>query len=101
MKAIARNVLLAFIISTFALFGALGGSASHNKNKPEKQVTVWLFHMTESDKETFTCFGVAGLVWMLCFWRCTVINRRLRAEREFQSRFNEYARNSSLTRNFY
>ena len=100
MKAIVRNVLLACLISTFAFFGAIGGKHTKqtvHKVSVAKQSTP-LF--TEEDKETFTCLGVAFLAWMLCFWRCSVINRRIQEERFYQERFNEYMRNSAFHRHY-
>jgi len=52
----------------------------------------------EATKETLTCLAVAGLTWVLCFWRCAVINRRLAEERMYQQRFNQYMRNFSGAR---
>jgi hypothetical protein len=106
MKAIVRNVLLACLISTFALFGALGrgpvkqhpANATIAKSAPVKPSRA---ETAESRKETLTCLGVAFLAWVLCFWRCGVINRRLNEEREYESRFNEYMRNSSFNRQYY
>jgi len=108
MKAILRNVLLACLISTFAFFGALGRRpvkisaeypVKHNSSSAiiVKRPPV---ESAESRKETFTCLGVAFLAWVLCFWRCGVINRRLNEEREYQERFNEYMRNSAFHRQF-
>lgn len=101
MRAIVRNVLLACLISTFAFFGAIGGK--HTKqpiNKAETAKHSAPF-FTESDKETFTCLGVAFAAWVLCFWRCSVINKRLHDEREYQRRFSEYMRESAFNRHYY
>src|ERR1700722_3334937 len=100
MKAIVRNVLLACLISTFAFFGAVG---RRHVNQPAGSITVVKLspaQAAESRKETLTCLGVAFLAWVLCFWRCGVINRRLNEEREYQRRFNEYMRNSAFHRQF-
>jgi hypothetical protein len=101
MKAIVRNVLLACLISTFALFGALG-------RRPVKQYagSVTVVKQTEaakaeSTKETLTCLSVAFLAWALCFWRCSVLNRRLDAEREYQRRFSEYMRSNLYNNRSY
>ena len=99
MKAIVRNVLLACLISTFALFGALG--RKHSKQAltamtVQQQASI----SAESRKETLTCLTVAFLAWSLCIWRCSVLNRRLNEEREYQRRFNEYMRNSSFHRQY-
>ena len=100
MKAIVKNVLLACLISTFAFFGAIGGR--HTKHtihavSVAKQPAPFI---TEGRKETFTCLGVAFLAWVLCFWRCSVINRRISEEQEYMRRFNEYARTSAFHRNY-
>ncbi|AYL95336.1 hypothetical protein [Mucilaginibacter celer] len=101
MKAIIRNVLLACLISTFALFGALGNS---QQSRIHSKQTVIAKHqepfMTERRKETLTCLSVAILAWVFCFWRCAAINRRLAIEREYQRRFNDYMRNSAFYRQF-
>ena len=101
MKAIVRNVLLACLISTFAFFGAVG-RRQHVKKVANTIIVVkpTPAQIAESRKETLTCLGVAFLAWVLCFWRCGVINRRLNAEREYQQRFNEYMRNSAFQREF-
>jgi len=94
MKAIVRNVLLACLISTFAFFGAIGG-----QHKPSKTASGQHNEfITERQKETFTCLGVAFMAWGLCFWRCAAINRRIREEREYDRRFLEYMRNSAFNR---
>jgi hypothetical protein len=54
----------------------------------------------ESGKETLTCLAVAFVAWGLCFWRCSVLNRRINDEREYQRRFNEYMRTSSFNRQY-
>lgn len=100
MKAIVRNVLLAFLISTFAFFGARGGKQTKQSLAIGKETKQNKEFVTERQKETFTCLSVAFLAWALCFWRCSVINRRLNAEREYQRRFNEYMRNSSFNRHY-
>lgn len=99
MKAIVRNFLLACLISTFALFGALG--RKHSKQAlasmtVAQQATI----AAESRKETLTCLTVAFLAWSLCIWRCSVLNRKINAERGYQRRFNEYMRNSAFHREF-
>jgi hypothetical protein len=99
MKAIVRNVLLACLISTFALFGALG--QKHSKKQlallpASRQAAI----AAESRKETLTCLAVAFVAWGLCFWRCSVLNRRINDEREYQRRFNEYMRTSSFNRQY-
>ncbi len=99
MKAIIRNVLLACLISTFALFGSLG--QKHSKKElallPAAKRAVLA---AESGKETLTCLTVAFVAWGLCFWRCSVLNRRINDEREYQRRFNEYMRSSSFNRQY-
>jgi hypothetical protein len=100
MKAIVRNVLLACLISTFALFGALGNrhtkQAAHTETVAKQQASF----ITEAQKETFTCLGVAFLAWVLCFWRCGVINRRINQEREYMQRFSDYARTTGYYRQY-
>ncbi len=101
MKAIVRNVLLACLISTFAFFGAIGGKHTKqavNTVSANKHPAPF---MTEADKETFTCLGVAFMAWVLCFWRCSVINRQLQDERECQRQFSEYMRDSTFNRHYY
>jgi hypothetical protein len=66
-----RNILLAALISMFCMFGALGA------------------HDT---KTTLTCIGVALATCALCFWRCSVIYRRITEQRQGQRMFNEYMR---------
>jgi hypothetical protein len=100
MKAIVRNVLLACLISTFAFFGALGGKQTKPSAAIIRGTKQNKEFITERQKETFTCLSVAFLAWGLCFWRCSVINRRLNEEREYQRRFNEYMRNSSFNRHY-
>lgn len=100
MKAIVRNVLLACLISTFAFFGAIGGKHTKQTVNSVSVVKQSSSIITESQKETFTCLGVAFLAWVLCFWRCSVINRRINEEREYMRRFNEYARSSSFNRHY-
>lgn len=100
MGAIIRNVLLACLISTFAFFGMLGASNAHQKfasKLPPKEQTI---RKAEARKETFTLFGVVALAWVLCFWRCGVINRRLNADRLYQQRFNEYMRSTAFNRQY-
>lgn len=101
MGAIVRNVLLACLISTFAFFGMLGASNAHQKldgKLPLKEQTI---RKAEVRKQTFTLFGVVGLTWVLCFWRCGVINRRLEEERFYRQRFNEYMRSTSFQRRYH
>jgi len=93
MKAIVRNVLLACLISTFAFFGAVG-----RKHSKEKTTAA---QAAEARKETLTCLSVAFLAWGLCIWRCSVINRRINDEREYQRRFSEYYRTSAFNRDYY
>jgi hypothetical protein len=100
MKAIVRNFLLAIIISTFAMFGALGGKPLTHAQRAKmttQQLTAW---NAEGRKETLTCISVALIAWGLCFWRCAVINRRLAAERMYKLRFNEYMRNAQYHRSY-
>jgi hypothetical protein len=93
MKAIVRNFLLACLISTFSLFGAVG--KKHSKQAlASMTVTQQAAITAESRKETLTCLTVAVLAWALCIWRCSVLNRRISEEREYQRRFNEYMRGS-------
>jgi hypothetical protein len=92
MKAIVRNILLACLISTFAFFGAVG--RKHTKQK------MTAAQAAEARKETLTCLSVAFLACGLCAWRCSVLNRRLNEEREYQRRFNEYMRSSAFNRHF-
>ena len=98
MKAIVRNILLAFFISTFAFFGAIGGKRVEqqvNSGPVVEQPAAWL---TQRQKETFTCLTIAFAAWGLCIWRCSVLNRRMNQEREYQRRFSEYMRNSAFNR---
>jgi hypothetical protein len=90
MKAIVRNILLACVISMFALFGAV--ARKHTKDKMTEVQKV------EARKETLTCLSVAILACGACTWRCIVLNKRLNEEREYQRRFNEYMRNSAFHR---
>jgi hypothetical protein len=100
MKAIVRNILLACLISTFALFGAVGRKQSKQTVASASVVKQSPVFMTESRKETLTCLSVAFLAWGLCFWRCSVLNRRINEEREYQRRFSEYMRSSSFNRHY-
>jgi hypothetical protein len=101
MKAIVRNVLLACLISTFAFFGAIGRRPHFKKiGNTEVVVKPTTAQDAESRKETLTCLGVGFLAWVLCFWRCGAINRRLNEEREYQERFNEYMRNKAFHRQY-
>jgi hypothetical protein len=100
MKAIVRNVLLACLISTFALFGALGRKQAKHVDTSAAVTKQNPVFMTESRKETLTCLSVAFLAWGLCFWRCSVINRRINEEREYQRRFNDYMRSSAFNRHY-
>ena len=99
MKAIFRNFFLACIISGFALFGAVGRTHS-KKDLAAMTVSQRAAIAAESRKETLTCLGVAFLAWTLCIWRCSVLNRRISAEREYQRRFSDYMRNSSFHRQY-
>lgn len=92
MKAIVRNILLACLISTFALFGAV--ASRHTKDK------MTIVQKAEARKETLTFLSIAFLACGLCAWRCSVINRRLKNEREYQRRFTDYMRNSSFSRQY-
>lgn len=100
MKAIRRNFLLAFIISTFAFFGLLGkATQKHNGLKlSTRQVEA---KKAERSKEDLILFGVTGLTWVLCFWRCGVINRRLNAERLYQQRFLDSMRSGAFQRQYH
>jgi len=100
MRAIVRNFLLACLISTFAFFGALGGSGTHHKSDRKLSAQQIAAKEAEGTKETLTCLGVAGLAWILCFWRCGVINRRLNEERLYKQRFNEYMRANAFHRQY-
>jgi hypothetical protein len=98
MGAIVRNFLLAFVISTFAFFGMLG-------KRPEVPGVKYTSEQlsakkAESNKETFTLFSVIALTWVLCFWRCNVINKRLHAERLYKQRFEEYMRSTVFNRQY-
>src|ERR1700735_5229230 len=99
MKAIFRNFFLACIISTFALFGALGRKHS-KKEIAAMPVSQQAAIAAESKKETLICLAVAFAAWTLCIWRCSVLNRRINAERAHQRRFNEYMRNSAFHRQY-
>lgn len=92
MKAIVRNILLACVISMFAFFGAVG-----RKHTSDKMTAA---QKTEARKETLTCLSVAFLACGACFWRCSVLYKRLNQEREYQRRFNDYMRNSGYNRQF-
>jgi hypothetical protein len=88
------------LISTFAFFGALGGSGIHHKSDLKLSAQQIVAKEAEGRNETFICLGIAGLAWVLCFWRCGVINRRLNAERLYQQRFNEYMRSTAFQRQY-
>lgn len=92
MKAIVRNILLACLISMFCFFGAVG--RTHPKDK------MTLAQKAEARKETLTCLSVAFLACGLCFWRCSVLNRRINEEREYQRRFNDYMRSAQFYRQY-
>jgi hypothetical protein len=66
-----RNILLASLISTFALFGALGARDA---------------------KTTLTCLGIGLGIWVLCIYRCIIISRRIAERRQGQRLFSEYMR---------
>jgi hypothetical protein len=100
MKAIRRNFLLAFIISTFAFFGLLGRPPQNHKN-PKLSTQQIEAKKAERTKEDLILFGVIGLTWVLCFWRCGVINRRLNEERMYKQRFNEYMRQNAFQRQYH
>jgi len=88
VKAIVKNFTLAFLISFVALVGAVGKKPhSASEKLSHQEIAV---REAEETKESLTLFGVAGLAWVLCFWRCAATNRRLSAERFYQQRFNEY-----------
>ena len=74
-----RNILLASLISTLCYFGALG---------------------SKDTKSTLTCLGVALIVWVLCIWRCIVINRRIAERNQGQRMFSEYMRSTSKNHRF-
>ena len=97
--AIIRNFLLACLISTFALFGAMGHKHSRKQLSllPANQQAAIA---AESRKETLTCLAVAFAAWELCFWRCAVLNRRINNEREYKQRFNDYMRSSAFNRQY-
>lgn len=101
MKAIIKNVLLAFILSTFAFFGLLGSSDAHRKLDAKLTGEQKEIRQAQVDKQTFTLFAVIGVTWVICFWRCKVINKRLNTERMYQQRFNEYMRTSAFRRQHY
>ena len=93
MKAIVRNILLAFFISTLCLLGTLGRKpVAYNSNHTVIKRTP--AEDAEATKETLTLFAVAGITWALCFWRCSVINRNLASERMHQQMFRQYMRNN-------
>jgi hypothetical protein len=94
MKVIVRNVLLACIISTFCFFGALGRKPVVYNSTHTAIIKQTPAEAAEEQKETLTLLAVAGIAWALCFWRCSVINRRLNAERIYQQRFHQYMRNN-------
>jgi len=99
MKAIIRNILLACLISTFALFGALG--QKHSRKELALLPTGRRAAIeTEANKEMLACLTVAFVAWGLCFWRCAALNRRINDEREYRRRFNEYMRSSSFNRQY-
>jgi hypothetical protein len=75
-----RNIILASLISTFAMFGALG---------------------TKDTKTELTCLAIAFVVWALCIWRCVIINRRINERHEGQRMFNEYMRRNVRNQNRY
>ena len=75
-----RNIILASLISTFCMFGALG---------------------SKDPKQTLTCLAVACIAWALCIWRCTVLNRRRNERHEGQRMFNEYMRRNFRNTNRY
>jgi hypothetical protein len=92
MKAIIRNILLTCLITTFAFFGAVG------RKHTRQQMTE--AQKAEAQKETFTCLSVTFLACGLCAWRCSVLSRRINAEREYQRRFQEYMRGSAFNRQY-
>jgi len=100
MKAIVRNFLLAFLISTFAFFGLLGSSSAHRKLDAKLTGEQREIRQAQVNKQTYTLFAVIGVTWVLCFWRCNAINKRLNAERLHQQRFNEYMRSTSFQRQY-
>lgn len=100
MKAIVRNILLACLISTLALFGALG--VMHSKQTLSSMpVAQRASIVVESRKETLTCLAVGFLACTLCVWRCSILNRRINKEREYQRRFNDYMRSSAFNKRLY
>jgi len=99
MKAIIRNILLACLISTFALFGTLG--QQHSKKElallpANRRAAI----EAKSNKEMLACLTIAFVAWGFCLWRCAVLNRRINEEREYKRRFNDYMRNSAFTREY-
>ena len=74
-----RNIILASLISTFSFFGALG---------------------SKDTQTTLTCLGIGILAWVLCVWRCIVLNQRIAERRQGQRLFNEYMRSSAFNRRF-
>lgn len=100
MGAIVRNFLLAFVISTFAFFGILGANDAHRKLDSKLPIAQRELREAEVNKQTFTLFGVIGITWVLCFWRCNAINKRLHAERLYKQRFEEYLRSTAYQRQY-
>ena len=98
MKAIVRNILLAFFISTFAFFGAIGGKQVEQEVNSGLAIEHHAAWPTQRQKETFTCLTIAFAAWGLCIWRRSVLNRRMNQQREYQRRFSEYMRNSAFHR---
>jgi len=101
MKAIRRNFLLAIFISTFAMFGALSSTGNPPKSYLKLSAQERGVKETQRTESTFICFGVAFATWVLCFWRCGVINRRLKAERLYQQRFLESMRSNAFQRQYH
>ena len=99
MKAIVRNVLLACLISTFALFGALG--RKHTKQvlaamTVQQQTSI----AAESRKETLTCltqiaFLLPGRFVYMEMHRSSTAGE-MKGTKEYQRRFNEYMRRNSI-----
>jgi len=73
-KIMVRNVLLAALISTFALFGALG---------------------SKDTKTTLVCLAVAFAAWALCVWRVSILNRRRNERNQAERLFSDHMRKNA------
>ncbi len=98
MKAIVRNILLACLVSGFALFGVLGRRIGSVPGPMHSSLDKPLF--TELQKENLICISIALLIWLLCIWRCAVLHRRMKEQCIYQRRFHDYMRASALNRQF-